>query len=304
MSTVHFTSGVPRPLRLRLRVAVSAVAIALVSAAPAAAELLKPFKDDLFSYDPILETADDGARLTVGYDEMRDINGRDEIPERRVKRAYVDLSVKGRQALESVPTARGPLEVARTGPAEGAAFSVVFIHGRGGDRRLGNNDFSFGGNFNRIKNLSVRNGGAYYSASMRGFDGEGVADLAALVGALSQRSGGRPVYVACASMGSFLCWGLARDVGAVKEMGGMIIMGGPADPDYAKTPAYKARLPLYLTHGSRDSVYPAAAQQSAYQRLRAAGYPVRFVLFSSGSHGTPVRMTDWRAALNFLAASR
>ncbi len=79
--------------------------------------MLKPFKDDLFAYNPVTETADDGARLTVGYDEMRDINGRDEIPERRVKRAYVDLSIKSRQALESVPTARGAIDVARTGPA-------------------------------------------------------------------------------------------------------------------------------------------------------------------------------------------
>ncbi len=283
-------------------VVLGALAALLVAQAPASAELMKPFKDELFAYQPITETADGGARLTVGYDEMRDINGRDEIPERRVKRAYVDLAIKRDQAMEAVPTARGPIDVARTGPAEGAAFSVVFIHGRGGDRRLGNNDFSFGGNFNRIKNLAARNGGAYYSASMKSFDTEGAADLSALVAALSARNGGRPVYVACASMGSFLCWGLARDGAAVKQLGGMVIMGGPADPDYRKTPAYKARLPLYFTHGSRDKVYPAADQQAAYQRLQGEGYPVRFVLFTDGSHGTPVRMTDWRAALNFLAA--
>ncbi|WP_377289157.1 dienelactone hydrolase family protein [Rhizobium sp. SG2393] len=304
MSTVHFISAAARralcPAACRLLALLAGLALAL----PASAELLKPFKDDLFAYNPVTETADGGARLTVGYDEMRDINGRDEIPERRVKRAYVDLGIKREQAMESVMTTRGAIDVARTGPAEGGAFSVVFIHGRGGDRRLGANDFSFGGNFNRIKNLAVANGGTYYSASMKGFDQAGAADLSALVVALSARTAGRPVYVACASMGSFLCWGIARDPATVKALGGMIVMGGPADPDYRTSAAYKARLPLYLTHGGRDSVYPASAQQAVYEALHKAGYPVRFVLFTDGSHGTPVRMTDWRAAINFLASAR
>jgi hypothetical protein len=29
-------------------------------------------------------------------------------------------------------------------------------------------------------------------------------------------------------------------------------------------------------------------------------YPIRFVLFDSGTHGISLRMTDWRAALNWM----
>ncbi len=39
---------------------------------------------------------------------------------------------------------------------------MIFIHGRGGDRKLGANDKRFGGNFNRLKNLAVDNGGSIW----------------------------------------------------------------------------------------------------------------------------------------------
>ena len=40
---------------------------------------------------------------------------------------------------------------------------VIYLHGRNGSRFQGTNDWMFGGNFNRIKNLMMRNGGVYLS---------------------------------------------------------------------------------------------------------------------------------------------
>ncbi|MFB2553286.1 alpha/beta hydrolase [Ensifer soli] len=279
--------------------AVAILLAAAVWAPPARADGLKPFKDDLFAYR-VIESADGGDFQRVDYDEMRDINGRDQIPERRVKRAYVDLGVKKVQADEVIEIGGRGLPVTRVGRAEGAAFTVIFIHGRGGDRRLGANDYSFGGNFNRLKNLAAGNGGAYYAPSVPSFDAAGVTAVAALIGEAARRSPGRPVVLACASMGSFVCWGIARDPEATALLAGMIVMGGASDATFARTAAGKRRLPLYLSHGSRDSVYAADSQADLYAGLHRQGYPVRFVLFESGSHGTPVRMTDWRDALNWI----
>jgi hypothetical protein len=50
---------------------------------------LPSFKDSLFAYPGILEQTDNGRRLVIDYNEMRDINGRDIEPERRVKRNYI-----------------------------------------------------------------------------------------------------------------------------------------------------------------------------------------------------------------------
>jgi hypothetical protein len=33
-------------------------------------------------------------------------------------------------------------------------------------------------------------------------------------------------------------------------------------------------------------------------------YPVRFVRFETGTHGTPIRMVDWRAVLNWMLSVR
>ncbi|WP_421361231.1 alpha/beta hydrolase [Agrobacterium rosae] len=261
---------------------------------------LKPFKDELFSNQPVLSTSDNGASDIIDYQEMRDINGRDDTPERRVKRQYVDLAPKKFQELETVAVGGRALEVGRVGAATGQAFTVIFIHGRGGDRRLGMNDYTFGGNFNRLKNLAVANGGTYYAPSVRSFDEKGVADIAALIADANVKSGGRPVILACASMGSFICYGISRDAQAVSNLKGMAILGGAVDPDFPKSVFAKAKKPVWFTHGSEDKVYSAQQQAGIFRTLLKAGQPTRFTLYQSGTHGTPVRMTDWRAALNFL----
>ncbi|WP_373413936.1 alpha/beta fold hydrolase [Ensifer aridi] len=269
-------------------------------ATSAGAEPLRPYKDALFGYGRVLQEADGGDFRIIDYQELRDINARDQIPERRVKRAYVSLGVKNGQVNETLDLGGRTLDVTRVGPDRGAAFTVIFIHGRGGDRRLGANDFSFGGNFNRLKNLALANGGTYYAPSVRSFDAAGVTDVAELIRFAAKGSGGRPVILSCASMGSFICWGVARDKAAVAALGGMMVMAGVADPDFRRSAAYGAQLPLFFSHGSQDNVYPAETQITFYRALKAKNYPARFVLFETGSHGTPVRMTDWREALNWF----
>ncbi len=273
----------------------------VAGAAKAAGEgPLPPFKDDLFSAKTVIESRDGGDYEIVDYQEMRDINGRDQEPERRVKSAYVDLAPKKLQVDETLSLTSGPLAVTRVGQAEGASFTVIFIHGRDGDRRLGANDWRFGGNFNRLKNLVTRSGGTYYAPTVKRFDISGVRQISDLIAAAKSASGGHPVILSCASMGSFLCWGITREADAVKNLSGMLIMGGAPDPDFFKSAFHKAKLPIWFTHGSADKVYSFEDQTAIYDRLHKAKYPVRFTLFETGSHGTPVRMTDWRRVLNWL----
>jgi dienelactone hydrolase len=264
---------------------------------------VKPFKDELFSRFKVLESADDGAYKVVDYQEMRDINWRDSEPERRVKNAYVALGVRRVQENETLSLSGRKVDVTRVGQAQGAAFSVIFIHGRGGDRRLGVNDYTFGGNFNRLKNLVTASGGTYYSPSVKSFDDAGAADIGALIRYASQQSAGKPVILACASMGGIICQNVARDAKVVGDLGGMVLLGGPPDPGLAGTPLAKAKLPIYFAHGGADSVYKADDQARIYRGLQKAGYPVQFTLFNTGSHGTPIRMVDWREVLNFVLIS-
>ncbi len=165
------------------------------------------------------------------------------------------------------------------------------------------NDYTFGGNFNRLKNLVVQSGGAYYAPSVKSFDPNGAADIAALIRHVFELSSGRPVILACASMGNFICQSVTRDKEAVRYLKGLVVMGGPSDPGFLTTPAAKLKIPVYFSHGSADSVYKAEEQIALYRKMRKAGYPTIFRLFQTGGHGTPIRMSDWREILNFMLAA-
>ena len=41
-------------------------------------------------------------------------------------------------------------------------------------------------------------------------------------------------------------------------------------------------------------------RHSYITHLTEFGYPARFVRFETGTHGTPIRMTDWRETLNWM----
>jgi len=268
--------------------------------ADASAFALKSHKDDLFALPQVLSRSPDGSFLVVDYREMRDINGRDQIPERRVKRNYIDLSVRRKSAMSVFEGAGRRVEIGISGDFDKARFGVIFIHGRNGDRRLGMDDFRFGGNFNRIKNLAARNGGVYIAPSVKAFGASGVADVQAIISEFRRRNPGAPVVLACGSMGSIVCLSLARDPSAVSNLAGMVLLGGMPDPDFSSSALVKAGVPVTFVHGSNDNVYDWERQKSVFDAIKArrSSYPARFILLNTGSHGSPIRMIDWRETLN------
>ena len=130
---------------------------ALVVALPVAAQgvQLAPYKDRMFALPKVIESRDGGDYRLVDYREGRDVNGRDEVPGRKVRSRYVSL--RPRRSEQELTVDVGGREIAYLAAGRTASPSVVsiYVHGRGGDRRQGMNDRSFGGNFNRLKNLMV-----------------------------------------------------------------------------------------------------------------------------------------------------
>ena len=138
------------------------------------------------------------------------------------------------------------------------------------------NDHTFGGNFNRLKNLMLVNGGAYLAPTVEGrLTIAGQAMSKALI-----MAGRAPVVLACASMGSIICTKLANDPAVVPRLAGLVLLGGAPDMSLVRSAAVKARLPIVFTHGSLDTVYPWQDQKSVFDavRLTAKPYPARFVL--------------------------
>jgi hypothetical protein len=282
------------------RLAAAVLVVALAAYGASALEL-KSYKDELFAYPGILAQEDGGAFITVDYKKARDLNARDEIPEHKVKGKYVSLGVTWfSQHYETVENAGRKVDVFRVGKLQTAKFAVIFVHGRGGDRKLGANDFTFGGNFNRLKNLVSDNSGVYFTVSAKDFEDRGSGDVAALIDYIHAGAPHAKIVLSCASMGTLICWQLTRDATVVGQLSGMMIMSGISDPNFPKTAAYQAKLPMFFSHGSDDPVYAAADQIKLYKSLFAEDYPTRFVLFQTGNHGTPIRMTDWRDSLNWI----
>lgn len=262
------------------------------------------FKDELFGYSAILSEVDGGAYRVVAYDEQRDINGRDEVPELRVRSKYVALKVRRFQQELVAETAAGRVAHFAVGKTDGAKLIVVFIHGKGGNRKLGVNDYTFGGNFNRLKNLVVDAGGLYLSPDAR-FDDNGVARIRALVSDYAARSPGAPVVVACGSMGSSVCYGLSARPDLAAIISGYVVLSGYPDSDLLASAAVRQRKPYVFAQGSGDKVFEIAGMEAFFRQLRGkANYPAEFIRFEGGSHGTPIRMIDWRETLNWILSAR
>lgn len=263
---------------------------------------LKPFKDDLFAYPATLSSGNKGAYTVIDYRELRDINARDEVPERRAHAQYVNTGVRKVQQDLSLKTDAGNIRHVAVGRTQGAGIIVLYLHGQGGSRKQGVDDFTFGGNFNRIKNLMAGNGGLYLSPDFSDFGDTGAAQIAALIGHYAEQSPGAKIFVACGSMGGALCWKLA----ARKDMGGridgLLLLGSLWDEGFFSSPAFKRRVPVFFGHGSKDPMFPVAKQESFFRSILAKSktYPARFVRFETGTHGTPIRMTDWRGTLNWM----
>jgi hypothetical protein len=286
---------------MRLRSILLALSVLAAYTAARAGELA-PFKDELFAYPATLSSADSGDYRVIDYREMRDINGRDEVPERRVKRDYVLLGVRSEQQDLKLKSAAGDIRFYAVGKQEGAAIITVYLHGKGGSRKQGVDDFTFGGNFNRIKNLMADNGGLYLSPDFSDFDDQGTAEVTALIEHYADASPGAKLFVACGSMGGYICWKLAASDRIGPRLSGLMLLGSVFDEDFPKTPAFKRKVPVFFGHGSHDIVFAIDKQEAFYRSLRAAkgGYPTRFVRFETGTHGTPIRMVDWRETLNWM----
>ena len=280
--------------------------LGLAIAGSAWASPFPPFKDELFDYPEPVASLDGGRRLDVPYNEARDIDRRDEVPERRVKRTYVELG-RDLQAEEKVlTTPTGPLRYAQVGESVKGQPILVFVHGRNGDRRLGLNDWTFGGNFNRLKNLLVRSGGSYITVDAGRLGDDDAGKVAALLTQLKSGAASPELILTCASMGGQVCWTIATSP-AVASIDAMVLLGSDSTLERfdAMRRARGGSLPIVLAHGTRDKVYAFDRQLEAFEavRKRWPTDPVRFIGFDDGNHGTPIRMVDWRDTLNWIAAN-
>ncbi len=281
---------------------------AMAIAAPAAAEpyRLAPYKDDLFAYPRILDEQYDGAYLEVEYDRPRDLDARDAVRGERVKPDYVSLDTDAAIADLSVRFGKRTIHYYAVGKVDGGAKAIViFVHGLGTGRDTGVDDWIHGGNFNRIKNLMMRNDGVYLSPGFSNYGSTGAAEMRDLVLFASAQSPDAPVFLACGSMGARLCWRLVRDDAVRPLLGGLLLLDPVMDRDDMKFAAALDpgdRFPILITGSREDRRVGWKSQRDLFFAMKkeVPDYPIHYVLFSAGTHGLSWRMVDWRTTLNWM----
>lgn len=284
-------------------IAVILTAFSVMGTSLAAAQTLAPFKDSLFKYKKITASHFNGDFTVVEYSKQRDLRDRDEIDERKVFGRYISTKPRWSRSGYQLKANGRTVKYMGVGKVKGGAKEVViYIHGQGGNRFQGVNDGTFGGNFNRIQNLMVRNGGAYIASDISSFGDKGTQDIAALITYQKQVSPRAKVIVACGSMGGIICWNLLKNGNYAKNLSGVLLFGSPKDTGFLSSGALSRRVPIYMSYGSDDRVYNWERQANFFKQIRqrAPGYPIKFTLFDTGTHGTPIRMTDWRLVLNWM----
>lgn len=304
-----------------------------VTAAPiqrASAVTLAPFKDKLYevkSFDGRLRKCDapinertlklptfGGRHIIYDFNEQRDVNGRD-VPmpngkwQNVAQPKYITrLDDRDQRSFDlRVTTARGTriLPNNEVGNPNGAKFAIIFIHGAAGiyaNRDLGMKDETFSGNFNRLKNMVVQNGGVYYTPTIEDFERAGPDDVAALITHIATKSPDAPIVLSCASSGGSVCAGVAKNDEAAKNLSGIVIMGASWGHDFLGSAAHRRRVPVVFAQGTCDRGNPYDRLFSLFAVIlkRDDTYPTRFLGFADGVHGTPIRMIDWRETLNWL----
>ncbi len=284
--------------------------VALVAEAAQAPYRLAPYKDELFAYQKVLENEFDGDYLGVEYERFRDLYTRDAVPGEKVEPKYVSLDTQAVEADMVLEIGGATIRYVGVGKTGGGAKAIViFVHGRGTDRFSGTNDWIHGGNFNRIKNLMMLNGGVYLSPSFPDFDQEGADAVAALLLHHAALSPGAPVFLACASWGGKICWRLVRDPDIGPLLSGLMLIDSETSEGFietAKTVDPAHRLPIHISNTRGDKFVGWSGQRRFFRAMKEAvpDYPIRFVLFSAGSHGISLRMTDWRLAINWMLSVR
>jgi hypothetical protein len=293
----------------RLAVLSAAALLAIAAAAPATPYRLAPFKDDLFAYRKVVASEFGGDYLRVEYDKKRDMDDRSQAP-RKAKPEYVSLDVRSPQSDEVLRAGGLTIRYVGVGQIVGGAKAIVInIHGFGDDRFTGVNDWTYGGNQNRLKNLMARNGGAYLSVDFSPLPARAEAEVKALILEYAARSPLAPIFLECISLGGRLCFALARDREVAPLLGGLVLLSTEEDYrflDAAKAADPKTWIPVFIGHATRDPIFAWKPRETFFRRFKAAlpDYPVMMTLFVGGAHGAPIRMTDWRLVLNRMLEQR
>ena len=268
-----------------------ALAPATAAKAPAAKPYqLAPYKDELFQYANVLDTQYEGDFLLVEYNRPRDLYARDVERGTKVDPKYVSLDTQAVESERTLDVGGHTIAYSNVGKVAGAKAIVIFLHGLGIGRAAGVNDWIHGGNFNRIKNLMMRNDGVYISASFSDFAKKGAAEIKALVlerGAPFACRAGVPGLRFRRRQHLLAPHPRSRGQAVARRPGLARLRGGHRLPEARRDSSAGGAGADHISSSKEDTLLGWKSQLKFFRDMKTAvpAYPIRFVLFTQGTHG-------------------
>lgn len=275
---------------------------------------LAPFKDNLFSYKYFVNEEYDGKYKLISYSQKRDLEERDEIPEKRVSELYRNTAnfdtYKKEKTFQYKWKTIGYVENTKAWVDiewKNIQYLTIYIHWMNWNKWQGVNDYSFWGNFNRIQNLMLENNGSYIATNFSNFGVDWMEEVKQLIKNKKTEYPNAKVFLACGSSGWDICWGIAADNEWNALLNGLLILGSNSGYKWLwnDTLSMKRKgglIPIFIAHGEKDRVIWLQGQKNFFTAIlrKNKDYPVRMHVFTNGTHGTPIRMLDWRVVINWI----
>lgn len=253
------------------------------------------FKDSMFKYHN-WTWLDEKGFIWVDYNQKRDLEDRDFIDVDQAFPEWVDLSLKDKEVAETYydePTMTNYPYYKISGWNK---FLFIFIHWLNWNATWWFKDWTFNGNFNRLKHIAYYNEWTYISPTIKNF-GQGARAFSRYIIEFKRKNPNAKIFIACWSSGGETCWRIYDDTTIPLDW---IFMLGSMPPFLWIESALKRNIPIYYWHGWKDKSMPLWWAIWTYLRLKENKKKVKLEVFTNGVHGTPLRMVDYLSILRWM----
>lgn len=253
------------------------------------------FKDDMFTYHNGV-WGDVKWFTWVSYNQKRDLEDRDFIDVDQAFPEWVDLSLKDKEVWETYYDEATKTSYPYYKISWWNKFLFLFVHWLNWNATWWFKDWTFNGNFNRLKHIAYYNKGTYISPTIKNFNNWAKAFWRYIINYKKQNPNAK-IFIACWSSWGETCWKIYDDINIPLDW---IMMLGSMPPFLWMKSALKRNIPIYYGHWEKDRAMPMSWSINTYLNLKKNGKKVKLEVFTNGVHWTPLRMVDYLSVLRWM----
>lgn len=265
---------------------------------------LKWFKDDLFSYKWVLEEKLDWNWRLIQFSMKEDVEDRDEIDVDKVFEHYIDRKTEEYREIKWLYWVEwfSYYEVTdRNQKDEDKKLVVLYFHWKWWNKTWWINDETFWWNFNRIQNLMIENSWVYITTDTELWV-KSENNHWKLLKHLKTKYKNAKIILIWWSNWWIMLWKLLNNKEYNKFIDWIILSWTILDENkswYSTDFLIKNRIPVYIAHWNKDHIQ-FWEKEIFLKSFLSQWWLWKVVIFNWWIHGTPIRMIDYKEAINWM----